>query len=100
MENKRKIINMKIEDFERAIEALGVNELEIIKFSNQLNGGVAAVYARIGDCTFLKWDAHGRGFCFDIEPEPGPDGEPVIVEVGHPEYLDYRRDPDFDLKFD
>lgn len=91
---------MKTEDFERAIEALGAQGLEMLKFSKQLNGGVAAVYARIGDCTFLKWDAHGRGFCFDIEPEPGSDGEPMIVEVGHPEYLDYRRDSDFDLQFE
>ena len=83
---------MKTKDFEQAIEALGAQGLEILKFSYQLNGGVAAVFARIGEYTFLKWDAYGRGFCFDVEP--------AMAEVEHPEYLDYRRDPDFDLKFD
>ena len=34
------------------------------------------------------------------EQEPGSDGKPAMAEVEHPEYLDYRRDPDFDLKFD
>lgn len=91
---------MKTKDFEKAIKALGVQGLEILKFSYQLNGSVAAVFARMGEYTFLKWDAYGRGFCFDVEPEPGSDGEPALVEVEHPEYLDYHRDPDFDLKFD
>ena len=91
---------MKTKDFEKAIEAIGVKGLEILKFSYQLNGGVAAVFARIGEYTFLKWDAYGRGFCFDVEQEPDTDGKPAMAEVEHPEYLDYRRDPDFDLKFD
>ena len=85
---------MKTKDFEKAIEALGVQGLEILKFSYQVNGGVAAVYARMGELTYLKWDAHGRGFTFDFNP----DQECCVVV--HPEYLCYSRDADFDLKFD
>ena len=40
---------MKTKDFEQAIEALGAQGLEILKFSYQLNGGVAAVFARMGE---------------------------------------------------
>lgn len=97
---KKKKEVMKTKDFEQAIEALGAQGLEILKFSYQLNGGVAAVFARIGEYTFLKWNAYGRGFCFDVEQEPGSDGKSALVEVEHPEYLDYRRDSDFDLKFE
>ena len=86
---------MKTKDFKKAIDALGVRDLEITKFSYQLNGGVAAVYAKIGELTYLMWDAHGRGFTFEIDP----DVEGCTV-VSHPEYMDYRRDADFDLKFE
>lgn len=86
---------MKTKDFEKAIDALGVQEMEIIKFSYQLNGGVAAVYARMGERTYLKWDANGRGYCIDIEGM-------VEIEAAerYPGYLDYRRDRGFDLKFE
>ena len=86
---------MKIKDFEKAIEALGVNGLEISKFSLDINGGVAAVYGRMGESTFLMWDHNGRGFSvtlnFDLEGVEPP---------RYPQYLDYDRDADFDLKFD
>lgn len=91
---------MKTVDFEKAIEALSVNELEVTKYSYGINGQVVAVYAKMGERTLLKWDYCGRGFCFDVEQEPGSDGKPAMAEVEYPEYLDYRRDPDFDLKFD
>lgn len=85
---------MRTEDFERAIEALGVQDLTVLKYSYQLNGGVAAVYGRMGALTFLKWDVSGRGFRFDLnEHEEG------CVNDGYPEYLDYQRDKDFDLTF-
>lgn len=86
---------MNTKDFEKAIELLGVQRLEILKFSYQLNGGVAAVYARMGELTFLKWDANGRGFCFDLD-----ESMEGCVTDQHPEYLDYRRDADFDLTFE
>lgn len=86
---------MHTRDFERAIEALGVSGLEIKKFSYGINKGVVAVYAQLGALTFLKWDNGGRAFRFDIcENEEGQ------YNVSHPEYLDYRRDADFDLKFE
>lgn len=85
---------MNTANFEKAIDALGVQGLEVTKFSYQLNGGVAAVYGRMGELTFLMWDAAGRGFRFDIE-----EGVEGCTEVSHPEYLDYRRDADFDLRF-
>jgi len=85
---------MKKTDFEKAIEALGVHELEITKISHQLNGGVAAVYARMGVLTFLKWDDTGRGFRFDID-----EGMEGCITDQRPEYLDYHRDNGFDLTF-
>lgn len=86
---------MKTKDFEKAIEALGVQELEIIKFSYELNGGVAAVYAKMGALTWLKWDGLGRGFSF----EQSADMEGCISS-SNVDYLDYRRDADFDLRFE
>lgn len=85
---------MNTESFEKAIDTLGVQGLEVTKFSYQLNGGVAAVYGRMGELTFLKWDAAGRGFRFDIE-----ENVEGCTVVSYPEYLDYRRDADFDLRF-
>lgn len=86
---------MKTRDFEKAIEALGVNGLEITKFSYDINGGVAAVYGCMGESTFLMWDRIGRGFSialdYDLEGVEPP---------RHPEYLNYDRDADFDLRFD
>lgn len=91
---------MKTVDFEKAIEALSVNGLEITKFSYGINHQVVAVYAKMGERTFLKWDDIGRGFCFDIDEEIDGDGQAIVPGVKHPEYLDYRRDADFDLKFE
>ena len=87
--------SMNTADFEKAIGALGVQGLDVTKFSYQVNGGVSAVYARMGETTFLKWDATGRGFRFDID-----ENMEGCVTDQHPEYLDYRRDADFDLRFD
>lgn len=86
---------MKTEDFEKAIEALGVQELEITKFSYTLNGQVAAVYAKRGERTFLKWDSVGRGFILDISED-----EECPIADKYPEYLEYHHDADFDLKFE
>ncbi len=86
---------MRTKDFEKAIEALGVHGLEVTKFSYGINGQVVAVYAKREELTFLMWDAVGRGFIYDINE----DEECPIADM-HPEYLDYRRDTDFDLKFD
>lgn len=91
---------MKTVDFEKAIEALSVNELEVTKYSYGINGQVVAVYAKMGERTLLKWDYCGRSFCLDIDEEIDVDGQAIVPEVNHPEYLDYRRDADFDLKFD
>ena len=85
---------MKTEDFERAIDALGVQGLEVTKFSYGINGQVVAVYGRMGGLTFLKWDVIGRGFRFEIDPNV--EGS---INISYPEYLDYRRDADFDLTF-
>ena len=86
---------MSKKDFEKAIEAVGVQGLEIVEFFMQLNGGVAAVYARMGELTLIRWDAQGRGFSFEINPNL--EG---CTMVSRPEYLDYRRDADFDLRFE
>lgn len=86
---------MKTIDFEKAIEALGVNGLEVTKFSYGINGQVVAVYAKREERTFLMWDAAGRGFIYDIN-----DDEECPIADKHPEHLDYRRDADFDLKFE
>lgn len=86
---------MKTRDFEKAIEGLGVNGLEVTKYSYGINGQVVAVYARLGELTRLMWDRMGRGFRFDIDEDM--EG---CISSQHPEYLDYRRDTDFDLKFD
>lgn len=85
---------MKTKDFEKAIDALGVQGLSIEKFSFGINGQVVAVYAQIGENVYLMWDSNGRGFRFDIEK----DIEGQFV-VSRPEYLDYRRDNVFDLTF-
>jgi len=88
---------MKIKDFEQAIAALGVDGLEITKIvlSTTIAGQVNGVYGQRGDLTFLWWDEHGRGFRFDVNPNV----EGCTV-VSSPEYLDYRRATEFDLKFD
>lgn len=85
---------MNTASFEKAIEALGVRGLEVTKFSYGINGQVVAVYGRMGQLTFLMWDMSGRGFRFEINPN-----QEGCTEVSHPEYLDYRRDADFDLRF-
>lgn len=85
---------MNTASFEKAIEALGVRGLEVTKFSYGVNGQVVAVYGRMSELTFLKWDAAGRGFRFDID-----ENVEGCAVVSYPEYLDYRRDADFDLRF-
>jgi len=85
---------MGTEVFEKAIEALGVQGLEIVRFSYQLNGGVAAVFARMGSLTWLKWDAVGRGFRFEQ-----PSDMEGCISSANVMYLDYRRDVSMDLKF-
>lgn len=78
---------MKVNDFEKAIDAFGVQGLEITQMTMSATRGdnVNSVYGRIGVLTFLWWDANGRGFRFDINPNL--EG---CTEVSHPEYLDYR----------
>lgn len=86
---------MRTTDFEKAIDALGVSGLEVKRFSYGINGQVAAVYAQMGDSKYLMWDNCGRGFIYDEEPE----AEIRAIDRS-PEYLDYRRDADFDLSFE
>lgn len=86
---------MKTRDFEKAIEALGLQSLEVLKFSYGVNGQVVAVYAKSGELTHLMRDTSGLGFRFDIEEEM--EG---CTTTPYPEYLDYRRDADFDLRFE
>lgn len=88
---------MRVADFERAIDALGVNGLEIteMKMSATMGQQVGNVYGKIGELTYLWWDANGRGFRFDINPKV----ESCTV-VSQPEYLKYRRAVEFDLKFE
>lgn len=88
---------MRVQDFENAIHALGVNGLEIteVKYSATKGGEVQSVYGKIGELTFLWWDVNGRGFRFDINPN-----QEGCTVVSHPEYLMYDRAVDFDLKFD
>ena len=85
---------MRTTDFEKAIDALGVQGLEVKKFSYG-NSQVAAVYAQMGENKYLMWDASGRGFIYDVDP----DAEIRTIEK-FPEYLDYRRDAEFDLTFE
>lgn len=86
---------MSTKDFERAIEGLGIQGLEIIEFAKQLNGGVSEAYARMGGLTWLKWDAIGRGFRFDQ-----PEDMEGCISTASVRYLDYRRDADIDLRFE
>ena len=86
---------MTTNDFEKAIEALGVQELEVIRFSYGINGQVVAVYGRMGETVWLKWDDSGRGFRFDQ-----PEDMEGCISTSHVHYLDYRRDQAFDLKFE
>ena len=86
---------MNNKDFERAIDALGVQGLEVTKYSYGIDGQVVAVYGRMGQLTYLMWDVSGRGFRFEINPNL--EG---CIYVSHPEYLDYRRDAGFDLRFE
>ena len=88
---------MKSRDFEKAIDALGVQELKILEMVQgwRAHGHVTAVYAMIGDLTYLFWDASGRGFRFDLNPKT--DG---CRGVRNYQYLDYSRDRDFDLTFE
>ena len=74
-----------------------INGLEIteMKYSATKGGEVQSVYGKIGELTFLWWDTNGRGFRFDINPNL----EGCIV-VSYPEYLNYDRAVEFDLKFD
>jgi hypothetical protein len=95
---------MTTRDFEKAIDALGVSGLEVTKVSYGINGQVVAVYGvlmrtPVGGAdkqvpTFLKWDMNGRGFRFDLNPN-----EECCISTGSQEYLDYRRDDEFDLTF-
>ena len=86
---------MRITDFEKAIDALGVQGLDVTKFSFGINGQIAAAYAKMGELTYLKWDANGRGFRFELNPN-----EEGCLSSSHVEYLDYSRDSGFDLTFD
>ena len=81
-------------DFQKAIEAMGIMDLEILSFSEGVNGQTVAVYARMGQLTWIKWDHLGRGFRFDQPAEM--EG---CISSANVMYLDYNRDPYLDLKF-
>lgn len=86
---------MRIEDFERAIDALGVQGLEIMEFKTPEGLSVRECYARMGELTFLKWDEAGRAFSFEQ-----PSDMECSISTHHLPFLDYERDKDFDLVFD
>lgn len=88
---------MRTADFEKAIDGLSVHGLEIMemKINAKEGGKVNAVYGRLGELTFIKWDETGRGFSF----EQPSDMEGCICSNDLP-YLDYERDSAFDLKFE
>lgn len=88
---------MRQEDFEKAIDALNIHGLSITEMRYGVGGGghITAVYGKLSELTYLFWDGSGRGFRFDINPKL----EGCTV-VSKPEYLDYRRDAAFDLKFE
>ena len=86
---------MKIADFERAIDALGVQGLKILEMKTPNGADVRECYAKMGGLVWLKWDESGRGFRFDQE-----EGIEGCISSDHAAYLDYRRDKDFDLKFE
>ena len=82
-------------DYEKAIDGLNVYGIELIRFSYGINGQVVAVYAMLGDLTWLKWDQNGRGIRFEQ-----PEGEENCVSSIGVQYLDYQRDNAFDLTFE
>lgn len=86
---------MKIADFEKAIDALGVQGLEILEMKTPNGADVRECYAKMGELVWLKWDESGRGFSFEQE-----DDIEGCISSDHAAYLDYRRDKDFDLKFE
>lgn len=86
---------MKTTDFEKAIEALGVKDLTVTKYSYAARGQVGAVYGQLGESTFVMWDANGRGFTITLNYEL--EG---IRPPRYPELMDYRRDSGFDLTFE
>ncbi len=86
---------MRIADFERAIDALGVQGLEIMEFRAPDGRSVRECYARMGELTFLKWDEAGRAFSFEQ-----PSDMECCISTHDLPFLDYKRDKDFDLVFD
>lgn len=82
------------DDFKKAIEAMGIMDLEILRFSEGVNGQTVAVYARMGQLTWIKWDYLGRGFRFDQ-----PADMEGCVSSENVMYLSYDRDSYLDLKF-
>lgn len=85
---------MTTEKFEKAIEALSIQGLELIRISKQLNGDVAAAYAKMGELTWIKWDHMGRGFRFEQ-----PADIEGCISSDNVMYLAYDRDSYLDLKF-
>lgn len=69
--------------------------MDVKKISYGTHGQVAAVYAQMGESKYLMWDASGRGFIYDVNPDVDR-----RATDRYPEFLDYRRDADFDLTFD
>lgn len=82
------------DDFQKAIEAMGIMDLEILRFSEGVNGQTVAVYACMGQLTWIKWDYLGRGFRFDQ-----PADMEGCVSSDNVMYLSYNRDSYLDLKF-
>lgn len=82
------------DDFQKAIEAMGIMDLMILRFSEGVNGQTVAVYARMGQLTWIKWDYLGRGFRFDQ-----PADMEGCVSSDNVMYLSYNRDSYLDLKF-
>lgn len=86
---------MKVNDYEKAVEAMNC-ELLRITYHAKSGGQVIAAYGQKKDSlTYIMWDQNGRAFVFD-QPE---DSEDCVSEFNL-KSLPYERDQNFDIKFE
>ena len=88
---------MRTADFEKAIEALGCEPLEmVIEKPGSVNSSVKAAYGQVKDATtYVMWDETGRAFAY-VQQEGSED----CVSEYNLKSLPYERDEKFDLKFE
>lgn len=84
---------MKTKDFEQAIACINA---EILRFRYKADGKgeVDACFAQL-NLTYIKWDANGRAYIFNIQG-----GKEDCVSEYNLEFLPYERDSKFDLVFE